>query len=79
MAIEVNTANGYLLTGEHAGRLYSALDEGFDEAMRTAEQLLEHHDGIHVWAIEFLPDGSIQITTTDHLLGDTIYKSDRYI
>lgn len=80
MTIEGNSTNGYLITDEDASLLYTTLDNGgFDEAMRTAEELLKPHDGIHVRIIEFFPDGSIQITTTAHLLGDTIYRSNGYI
>lgn len=70
MSIEGNPTNGYLITDEHATRLRAALDDrGFDEAMRTAERLLNLQGDMHVGKIELLPDRSFKVNVTDHLLG----------
>lgn len=69
MTIEGNPTNGYFFTDEEATRLYTALDRGFDEAMRTAAQLLNLQGDTHVGLIELLPDESIKVHVTDHLLG----------
>lgn len=69
MTIEGNPTNGYLITNEHATLLRTALDKGFDEAMRTAEQLLNLQGDMHVGQIELLPNGSFKVNVTDHLLG----------
>ena len=74
MSIEGNLANGYRLTGEHASLLGNAIDVGFDEAMKTAELLLNLPEGIHVGEIVLLPDRSIQLVTTDHLLGAVLNR-----